>query len=200
MLLSTAYFPPLSYFAAVAKVQCVCIEAYEHYIKQSYRNRCSIYSANGLLNLIVPVELPHGSKTLIRDVRVSYAEQWVKQHRHALVSAYKSSPFFDYYADACFAIVEAQPKFLWDLNMEVFTTLCKLIGITSEITVSKEFTCPQNENASDLRYVISPKHRRKTLFSPYPQVFQEKFGFQSAVSIFDTLCNVGPDTKRYLLS
>ena len=197
MLLSTAYFPPLAYFAHIARAETICIEAHEHYIKQTYRNRCTIYSANGLLDLIVPVEKPQGSKTLIRDVHISYAEAWVKQHKHAFVSAYKSSPFFDYYADACFAVLDKHEKFLWDLNANLLHTLCKLTGISPIITESEHFT-PRNSTANDLRYTISPKQPAELQQLPYSQVFDEKFGFQSNVSIFDAICNLGPDTKRYL--
>ncbi|MDR1761127.1 MAG: WbqC family protein [Bacteroidales bacterium] len=199
MLVSTTYFPPLAYFAYIANAQTVCVEAHEHYIKQSYRNRCTIYSANGLLDLIVPVEKPQGSKTLIRDVQISYAEAWVKQHKHAFVSAYKSSPFFDYYADACFAVLDKQEKFLWDLNEKLLHTLCKLIGLSPTISASENFT-PLNSIANDLRYAISPKRPLELPQLPYSQVFDEKFGFQPAVSVFDAICNLGPDTKDYLLS
>ena len=199
MLFSSAYFPPLAYFAAIATAQNICIEAHEHYIKQTYRNRCTIYSANGLLDLIVPVEKPQGSKTLIRDVQISYAEAWVKQHKHAFVSAYKSSPFFDYYADACFAVLDKQEKFLWDLNEKLLHTLCKLIGLSPTITASENFT-PLNSVANDLRYSISPKQPIELPQLPYSQVFDEKFGFQSSVSVFDAVCNLGSDTKEYLLS
>jgi hypothetical protein len=197
MLFSTAYFPPLAYFAHIAHTKTVCLEAHEHYIKQSYRNRCTIYSANGLLDLIVPVEKPQGSKTPIRDVRISYAETWVKQHKHALVSAYQSSPFFEYYADACFAVLDARKPFLWDLNESLLHTLCKLIGLSPTITASETFT-PLNSVAHDWRYALSPKQPVKLPQIGYSQVFDEKFGFQSNVSIFDTICNLGPETKGYL--
>lgn len=198
MLFSTAYFPPLAYFAQLAKAAEVCVEAHEHYVKQSYRNRCTIYAANGLLDLIVPVEKPQGSKTAIRDVLVSYAQPWVKQHQYALISAYKSSPFFDYYVDECFAVLDKREKFLWDLNESLLHTLCKLIGILPKIVASECFASLHSVE-EDFRYTISPKCSCEVPQTPYTQVFEEKFGFQSRVSIFDAICNLGPDTKRYLL-
>lgn len=46
MILSTAYLGNVQYYAKLLSGKAV-IDLYEHYRKQSYRNRCDILTANG---------------------------------------------------------------------------------------------------------------------------------------------------------
>ena len=99
VLLSTAYFPPIQYFTKFLLYKNILIEQYDHYGKQSYRNRCEIYGANGPLTLSVPVNKKHNQKILVRDVDIDYSLNWQKVHWKAIESAYNRSPFFLYYKD-----------------------------------------------------------------------------------------------------
>ena len=75
VLLSTAYFPPLSWFALAARDMTLspdrvfpsvaALEACENYQKQSYRNRCYILASDGPQMLQVPVV--HGGKGALRS-------------------------------------------------------------------------------------------------------------------------------------
>ena len=98
-ILSTAYLPPIEYFAMILQSGAWKIENHEHYIKQSYRNRCNIITANGLLNLSIPVNKTDGNHTFIHDIRISYLSNWQSNHWRAIESAYNKSPFFLYYRD-----------------------------------------------------------------------------------------------------
>jgi hypothetical protein len=128
-LLSTAYFPPVSYFAAIAQEMeglirkgvdrknilptplsssIVFIEACENYQKQSYRNRCSFYGADGVQTLSFPIVHENGThKNLISEVKVDYRKPWVLQHKRAITSAYGTSAYFEYYKDELFAILDS---------------------------------------------------------------------------------------------
>lgn len=196
MLLSTAYIPCIEYIAYIAQSTLIRIEAHEHYAKQTYRNRTCIASAQGLMELIIPVIQPNGSKTCIRDVRISYAEAWQKKHWHAITSAYNSSPFFEYYQDVFHTFYTKQYTFLYDYNKEILLTLLKACNITTEIKDSASFT-PLSNNTYDVRYTLSPKITSNIHIPEYTQVFAEKYPFLSQVSILDTLCNIGPDTGLY---
>ena len=99
VILSTAYLAPVQYYTKLYAYEDVCIEAEENYLKQTYRNRCHIASANGMQALSIPIEKPDTLKCLTKDIRVSEHGNWRHQHWHALVSAYNMSPFFEYYAD-----------------------------------------------------------------------------------------------------
>ena len=96
ILLPTAYLAPILYYAIIIKKSCR-IEHYEHFIKQSIRNRCDLYSSNGRLRLTIPKESRGSSKRIIKDIRISYKQDWQKQHWNSIESCYNSSPFFQYY-------------------------------------------------------------------------------------------------------
>lgn len=196
MLLSTAYLPCIEYIACIVQATSVSIEAHEHYIKQSYRNRTYIASAQGAMELIIPVIQPNGSKTNIRDVKISYAESWQKKHWHAIISAYNSSPFFEYYQDLFNRFYSKQYSFIWDYNSEILTQILKACQIETEIKTTQQFT-PPHSDINDKRYQLSPKTISNTIIPKYTQVFGDKHGFIPHISILDTLCNLGPETGRY---
>ena len=150
-LLSTAFCPPIEYFALLAEYSSVYIEACESYAKQSWRNRCRILSANGPLDLTVPVvhgpvprlARPSGvapeSSRLITAVRVDYSTPWVAKFKRAVESAYFSSPFFIYYKDALWAILDSRPATLWELNRRLLDFFCTRIGIAPQIIPTADY-------------------------------------------------------------
>ncbi len=144
MLLTTAYFPPIEYFALLAKYSVVYMEACENYQKQSWRNRCRILSANGPLDLNVPVVHEGGTFALpIKQIRVEYTTPWVLRTERAIESAYCSSPFFIYYRDALFAILDSHPETLWELNRRLIDFFCARIGIAPEIRETTFYTATE---------------------------------------------------------
>ena len=152
MLLSTAYFPPVSWFAALASeftlsasedgvsLFPVHIEACEHYVKQTWRNRCTILSANGPLSLSFPVV--HDGEDSIAGVRVDYSVPWVAKTEKAVESAYDSSPFFEYYRDGIFGILESRPQTLWELNLSLIRYFVERMGLPVRLVPTEEFTAP----------------------------------------------------------
>ena len=98
VLLSTAYLPNISYLSQVLKYDIVVLEKHEHFVKQTYRNRCEILTSNGKLSLSIPL-VKQADKELISDKKISYAEDWQKQHWRAITSAYKNSPYFEFFED-----------------------------------------------------------------------------------------------------
>ena len=222
VLLDTAYFPPIQYFAALSASagQCFFLEACENYQKQSYRNRCHFYSASGLQSLSFPVVHGNGTVSLpITEIRIDYSRPWLQQHKRAIVSAYGTSAFFEYYRDELFDILDSRPETLWEMNLAIIRFFIDKIGIPVEIGQTSEFTLPSGlcgdgvwaglpfsvrYGACDLRNVIHPKRqddilRRLGKEKPYFQVFSCKYGFIPNLSIMDLLFNEGPDSISYLV-
>lgn len=200
-VLSTAYFPPVEYFMAAAMTGSILIEAQESYVKQSYRNRCRIYACDGVLSLTVPVSMPENSRGISMAV-VDYSKPWLQQHERAIVSAYRTSAFFEYYQDDIFPILESRPAGLLDLNMALTLRLLDLLGIRCSVSLTEEYRQSYGPEFLDLRDALHPKKTVPEIFRdrlrPYYQVFLAKFGFIPGLSAVDLLFNEGPDALSYL--
>lgn len=191
-VLPTAYLPPISWFAQLSSGEPVVIEQYEHFHKQTIRNRCTIDSPNGELNLTVPIDKSNfstGAKCMMKDVRISYRENWQHQHWNAIQSSYFNSPFFEYLQDDFRPIYLQHWTYLMDLNEALIAKCCELIDIQPSITLSDDFI-PQVGKGLESSV--------ESQIPPYYQVFAYKHGFQSNLSIIDLLFNLGPESLLYL--
>ena len=233
-LFTTAYLPPVSYLAAIAEEMdglsnrtdgdssleltpsVIYIEACENYQKQSYRNRCRFYAADGVQDLNIPIVHEGGTHKLpISEIRIDWSKAWLQQHERAIISAYRTSAYFEYYMDEFFAIYAEKPEKLIDLNTSLLRFMLDKTGISAEIRFTSEFSRdgitfsapgdnPTKEiHCTDLREVIHPKRPNSILADlklgkPYFQVFSQKHGFQSDLSAIDLLFNEGPDSIVYL--
>jgi hypothetical protein len=212
VLFSVAYFPPVEYFAAIAKdfaiaanPSLVYIEGCENYQKQSYRNRCRFYAADGVQTLSVPVVHENGTYQLpIREIKIDYSTPWLIRTQRAIVSAYETSAYFDYYKDDLFSLMDSRPQLLFDLDMALTRFFLEKVGIQADIRITQDFIpSGSNEYGEDLREVIHPKRdndilKKLQLEKPYFQVFAQKYGFISNLSIMDLLFNEGPESILYL--
>jgi len=197
LLISTAYLPPAEYFAAISKAEEILIEAEENYLKQTYRNRCYILSAHGPQMLSIPVYLGSLHKTMIRDIRIDYSKRWQQIHLGAMIAAYRSSPFFDFYFESIEKAILLNQNFLIDLNLSLFEKIVQHLSIEGKSFFTKAFE-PDNNLHYDYRYRLSPKKKSHYIQKPYIQVFDNGNGFIPNLSIIDLLFNVGPDASRYL--
>lgn len=203
LYLSTAYLGPVSYYAKLYAADEVRMEQWEHYVKQTYRNRCVIATANGRLALTIPTESNGGEKCLMRDVRISDHGNWRHLHWNALEAAYGQTPFFEYYADDFRPFYEKKYPFLLDFNEQLRALVCSLIGFTPRVELTKEYVHEVPEGAAcDFRGRIHPKtdFRQDETFvaKPYYQVFSTRHGFLPELSIADLLFNMGPESLLVL--
>jgi hypothetical protein len=196
-LFSTAYLPPVEYFAHIKNSGELFIEREENYIKQSYRNRCYILSADGPQILTVPVYTGSFHKTPVKDIRIDYSKRWQQIHTGALISSYNSSPYFQYYFDPFERIIQSNYKFLLDLNMDLLVAILKILKIETKIFFTTDFE-PVNKTKDDLRYMISPKKKSFYPAKEYTQVFRTVNGFIPGLSIVDLVFNMGPESIRYI--
>ena len=191
----------------------IYIESKENYQKQSYRNRCRFYAADGVQALSFPVIHEGGTHKLpIDSIKVDYSTPWLVQHKRAIVSAYRTSAYFEYYQDELFDIMDRRPERLIDLNMSILRFFLDKTGVAADLRLTEEYV-PAGVSGSvlvdgkglceDLRERIHPKRHNDVLSElglekPYFQVFSQKYGFLSDLSVMDLLFNEGPDSILYL--
>ncbi len=194
-IFSTAYLPPVSWFVHFLQAHQPVIDLGEFYLKQSYRNRCCILSANGELALSIPVK-KLASKTAVKDILIENEFCWQKQHWEAICSAYNSSPYFQYYRHRFEPIYHQQFTHLHSLNQALLELCMNMLKLEKQY----ENALSYQESAIDFRQIIHPKKKANMIFLSYPQVFMYKYGFVSNLSVIDLLFNSGPEALQYLLS
>ena len=182
----------------------VFIEACEHYVKQSWRNRCRFYAADGAQTLNFPVCHEDFGKP-ISQMRIDWKTDWLTRHERAIISAYRTSPYFEYYQDELFAILDSRPELMLDFNTQILKFFLRKTGIPADIRFTSEWEAVtiEGDKVTDLREAIHPKRPNTILKDlglerPYWQVFSPKYGFIPGLPIMDLLFNEGPDSICYL--
>ena len=188
-LFSIAYFPPIDFLLEMKKADHVLIEAYENYQKQTYRNRATILTGNGLYDLIIPVI--RTSEKQIKEIRIDNSSDWQRHHWKTIESAYNQSPYFLYFRDFFEPFFQKKSTFLFDFNLELIYLLRKLFLISNPISYTKTFDL-QSKNVEDFRNFFLPKNRtfrQKTI--QYQQVFSDRFDFAENLACIDYLFTTG---------
>lgn len=176
----------------------VLVEQHDFYRKQTYRNRCTIASAQGPMNLTVPVENGNRPGQPMKDVRISEHGNWRHLHWKALESAYTNSPFFLYYQDDLRPFFEKRWDFLIDFNTEITRTLLDLCHVKADIKLTDIYNKEYSPATLDLRHLADPAIMPTTSTPTYWQVFHQKNGFLQNLSILDLLFNMGPEVPLFL--
>ncbi|MFC6997782.1 WbqC family protein [Rufibacter roseus] len=196
LLTEIHYLPSIFYFQKAFEADELIFEAHEHYQKQSYRNRCHILTAQGVLPLTVPV-LKGNSKTIITELEIDYTQRWTDIHWRTIRSAYGNAPFFEYYEDYILDVYAQKPKYLFRLNMELFKLFVKFLKLNKPISLTQTYVNTYEAPVLDWRGVLHPKKEPDNLrLMPYRQVFGKQFA--SNLSILDLLFNLGPEASIYL--
>jgi len=198
-ILNSLYLAPIEYYSALFSAEQALIEIHDNYQKQSYRNRCQIAGANGAISLSIPIEKPTTIKCKMKDIRLSEHGNWRHLHWNAIISAYNSSPFFEYYEDDLRPFYEKKQTFLHDFSEELRQLICRLIGIETPVTYTDTYIQTVPDNANDFRELIHPKKTPIAETPVYYQVFAEKNGFIPNLSIVDLLFNRGNESRLILM-
>ncbi|HEY3402797.1 MAG TPA: WbqC family protein [Ohtaekwangia sp.] len=198
VLIECQYLPSIAYFAAIQDSTELVLEKNENFIKQTYRNRCHIQSAQGTETLIIPLTAKHG-KVLIKDIRIDYSQKWLNNHWRTIQSGYGKAPFFEYYSDDLEKTLFTRFDFLFDLNYNLLSMCLKWM----KWNISVRETLAYNNEAGgslDLRSVINPKksERLNSFFSPVP--YTQVFGntFAANMSIIDLIFCEGPGAGQVI--
>jgi len=196
LVVSTNYFGSISYYCELAKFDNVIIDSGERYEKQTQRTRTSILSANGCLQLSVPVIRPNGKNTQLKEVEISFKENWQKDHWRAIESAYQHSPFFFYYGEKIKELIFQPELSLIRYNDTIAQEVIKLLDLPILLSISD--SCPTIIDKTDPRVWLNQKEIEYPV-KPYIQVFSDKFSFLSNLSIIDLVMNEGPLARDYIL-
>lgn len=204
VVIPTSYLGNMAYYKTFIENKECKIEGYEHYLKQSFRSRCNILGSNGRLTLSIPILRGGEKKQIVKDVQIEYIMEWQKQHWRSIVSAYKSSPYFEEFEDLFAPHFYKKEKFLIDFNQKLHSTIIECIderlhrvGFTDVYQTKEELEIGGQYSLRD--ELSSTKFNDTFEFKPYYQVFSDKFEFEPNLSIIDYLFCEGPSgVKQYV--
>lgn len=199
LLIELPYLGNLAFYQLLTKFDTILIEKEEFFEKSSFRNRCEIASPNGKLTLSVHMLGGKGKKQLYKDAEISYEHPWKKDHWNSLTSAYRRSPYFEYYEDKFEAVYAKNHNTLFELNWELFQLINSLLKLNVTIETTKEFfkSYETDEKVEDYRSYFLPR-KKQSCSIEYMQVFEDKTGFINNLSIVDLLFNEGPNALNIL--
>jgi hypothetical protein len=196
ILLQPTYFSPILQYVAIAKSSEVVFEVEDNFQKQTYRNRCYIYTAQGKQLLNVPVQHSKEIKQKTKEVKIDYKDDWHNQHLKTLKTAYSSSPYYEFYIDDLLPVFEKKKTFLLDLNLMAHEII--LDALQLEIPINKTQQYDKEPTVLDLRNLAEDKPKLTYNLERYIQVFSENHGFIPNLSILDLLFMEGPNALNYL--
>ncbi len=197
IILHPTYFPNISHFVGIANAESIAFEIEDNYQKQTFRNRTIIYAANGALILSIPVVFTQKNRQKYKDVKIANDTLWQSQHWKSLQSAYRTSPFFEFYEDDLRPLFIHKEKYLLDFNFKCIDVIFDCLQM--DMKFSKTESYQKNiEGKTDLRHLVNTKQEQQ--FTSYTQVFHNKHGFINNLSILDLLFNEGTNALTYLQS
>ena len=193
-----AYFGNIAYYKSIFSFKAVKLECYEHFVKQSIRNRCDILTSNGVLHLSIPIIRNNGSKTLIKDVLIDYNTDWRKNHWKAIESAYASSPYFEHYSQDIYDLIYQEESSLIQFNFNINKAIFSWLGIETEVSFTTEYEI-LSELKVDYRSSFNKNADTSQFnFNQYTQVFEEDQNFTPNLSILDALFALGPMARTLI--
>ena len=195
-LLYPTYFPNIASYVVISQAKRLVFEVQDSYQKQTYRNRCYIYGANGKLGLHIPVQFSQKNRRNTSEILIDSSINWQSLHWKSLESAYKTSPFFEYYQDELVSLFTTKKDSLLAFNFECIEVINSCLDLSIDYSKSSEFIKEKQQN--DYRHLVNARKESEIKISPYIQVFNEKHGLINNLSILDLLFNEGPNAKSYL--
>ncbi len=195
VLLPIHLFPCIEYYAHLVQANHSVFEGEDHFQKQTYRNRYTIYSANGKLNLSIPIQHKTSSR-LYKDTQISYDTNWQRIHLKSLKSAYQSSPYFEFYEDDIMPLFTKKELYLMDFNIKSLSLINDWLQLNVDLKKTTEYA--HNPEIPNLRNRFNSKKESTQKMDSYVQVFSSEKGFIKNLSILDLLFNEGPNALTYL--
>ena len=197
ILIHPTYFPTIATFATIVKADTVVMETQDNYQKQTYRNRCYIYAANGKLQLSIPVIYSQKNRQKYSEVKIANDYKWQDNHWKTLESAYRTSPFFEFYADELKPLFTEKFETILNFNMKCLEVVCECLQLEISLSKTKIFE-KETPKIIDYRGLVNAKKEKPIKLQPYTQVFYSKHGFINNLSILDLLFNEGTNAITYL--
>jgi len=198
IIIHPTYFPNIFSFKTIINSTNILFEVNDHYVKQTLRNRTSIHAANGKLNLSVPVKFSSTKKEKYKDIKICYDSNWQKIHLKSIESAYKNSPFYDFFEDYFINFYNKKEKFLVDLNFSSIRLIFEILEKELNCNFTNEYL-EKYVDLTDYRSLLTNKNfNEKVYFKNYTQVFHEKNGFIENLSSIDLIFNKGLDFEDFI--
>ena len=197
IILPSQYFGSTEYWTALVKGgEDVVLDLGENYVKRSERNRTSIMTSGGVMQLSVQLAHANRPRQPIKSMRVDYSKRWQHQHLVAIESAYRSSPYFDHYAHRFVPLFEREWRHLVDLNMAALEQCCAILKcpiprISESYVVASEADVDMRDKRRDGSTYVA---------EPYIQVFSDRFPFEPNLSILDLIMCEGPEARATLIA
>ena len=197
-MIQPTFFAPIVQYVLLAGNDQVVFEKCDNFQKQTYRNRCYIYGANGKQMITVPIlHSKSGSRQKTRDVKIDHSFPWEKNMIKSLEASYRSSPYFEYYEDDIIQIFKKRHGFLLDLNFMAHEVVSQCLQLENELSFSESYV-ETGEEEGDYRFLVESKSEPNYDLKKYTQVFDGKYGFIANLSILDLLFNEGTAALQYL--
>lgn len=190
-----AYFGSIAYYRQLVSSKQFFIEQHETYLKQTIRNRSTIYSSNGPLDLSIPVKKVFGNKTITKDIQISYDEDWVKNHWKALESAYMHTPYFEHYGSEVFQLISSKETSLLNFNLTILKSTIKWLDLDVDFIRTESYSKNVDEDFRTFNF-NQPNVDDKT---SYYQVFSGKHGYIPNLSLLDLLFHEGPLARNFIV-
>ena len=183
---SSAYFPSLAYVNAIHQAREITLDLHEYFVKQSIRTRSEILSANGVIQLNVPILHAESGKQTMREVKIDASKNWQTEHWRAIESAYANAPYFEHYAHDLLRIFAEMPTYVHELNGLILNWLNEALALQLKINMSNSYT---GQTSTEKKQWLG---RTALVTTKYQQVFGYKTPFVENLSILDGLMNEGP--------
>ncbi|GGZ78537.1 WbqC family protein [Algibacter mikhailovii] len=199
IIVHPTYFPSIAHYVAMANTDEVCFETDDNFLKQTYRNRCYIYGANGKMGLNIPVIHSQKNRQKYKDVKIFNDDNWQSNHWKSLLSAYRTSPFFEYYEDDLKPLFHEKADYILDFNFKCLEVINACLQLEVKASKTRQYN-KDIVDKTDFRFLVHAKKEVNQAFEKYTQVFSNKHGYISNLSILDLLFNEGPNSLNYLES
>lgn len=195
------YMPSIEFFCHWMHHHTIVLEAHEHFQKRTWRNKTGILTPSEPLFLSVPLKGGKHNGMNIRLIEIAYDEDWYRIHYNSIKTAYGKTSFFEEIEADLKAILFDQPRYLWDLNMQLLTFFTTLLKGKWEIKFSKSFIPAYPDEVIDLRHGVPAGMPDVNLLEAphYEQVQRINKTHMPNLSILDVICHLGPETNEYLL-
>lgn len=130
----------------------------------------------------------------MQAVQIQNDSRWQVQHWRTIISVYNRSPYFFHYHDSLAVLYQTEYTSLLQFNTAAFDWVSQQLKFNIPHSQSELYLPQYPNDCIDLR-----SDDYKSLHTPpYYQVFADRIGFVSGLSVLDLMFSEGPHTATWL--